>query len=130
MESIITNFGFFFSISASIKSISVSPRNRMLFLFMLSLSALIFICSADSSPDMYRTTSSVWTLSHIWSINVDFPYSVVLLLIKLVNHLLVPLRSTLSSSPNPVDNLLISFDCTSFRAIGSKADIIIISIQN
>ena len=51
IESIITSFGLNFIISSSIMLISVSPRNIMSSLFIPSLSALIFICSADSSPD-------------------------------------------------------------------------------
>ena len=51
----------------------VSPKNRMSSLFIPSLSALSFICSADSSPDTYKTFPSPFILSHICKINVDFP---------------------------------------------------------
>ena len=73
IESIITSLGLIFNISASIISISVSPRNNIFSLFIPSLSALIFICSADSSPEMYKTFPSPFTLSHICRIKVDFP---------------------------------------------------------
>lgn len=46
-------------------SISVSPKNNMFSLLIPSLSALIFICSADSSPDTYKTFPSPFTLSQI-----------------------------------------------------------------
>ena len=73
METIITTFGFIFKIAFSITSISVSPRNNISTLFIFNLSDRIFICSADSSPDMYKTFPSPFTLSHICKIRVDFP---------------------------------------------------------
>lgn len=52
---------------------SVSPKNSMFSLFIPSLSALNFICSADSSPDTYSTFPSPFILLHNCNIKVDFP---------------------------------------------------------
>lgn len=58
---------------SSITSISVSPKNKISSLSIPSLSALIFICSADSSPETYKTFPSPFTLSQICKIRVDLP---------------------------------------------------------
>ena len=68
-----TSFGFISVIDSLIWEISVSPKNKILLLFIESLSALNFICSADSSPDTYRTFPSPFILSQSSKINVDFP---------------------------------------------------------
>ena len=52
---------------------SVSDKNSKLSLFIFNLSALILICSADSSPDTYNTCPLVFSLSQICKINVDLP---------------------------------------------------------
>ena len=52
---------------------SVSPKNNISSLLIPNLSALNFICSADSSPDTYKTFPSPFTLSQICKINVDLP---------------------------------------------------------
>ena len=54
-------------------SMSVSPKNNISSFFIPNLSALIFICSADSSPDTYNTLPSPFTLLHICNIKVDLP---------------------------------------------------------
>ena len=73
IESIITNFGFNSSMFWSIISISVSPKNRISSFLIFNLSALNFICSADSSPETYKTFPSPLTLSQSCKIKVDFP---------------------------------------------------------
>ena len=95
----------------------VSPKKRRLSLFMPNLSALIFICSADSSPDMYNTFPSVCNLSHICSINVDFPIpgsppS------NTKDPFTKPPPNTLSNSSKFVFILVVSFFATSFKRVG------------
>ena len=107
-----TNFGFVFNIASSITSISVSPKNTISLFFIPNLSALIFICWADSSPDTYKTCPSPLILSHICKIKVDLPIpgsppS------KVREPLTSPPPNTLSSSPNPVFVLTISCFFTS-----------------
>ena len=51
IESIIINLASVLSTASSTLSISVSDKNIKLSLLIPSLSALIFTCSADSSPD-------------------------------------------------------------------------------
>ena len=87
---------------------SVSPKNNMSSLFIPSLSALNFICSADSSPDTYNTFPSPFTLSHICNINVDFPIpgsppS------SINEPFTSPPPNTLSNSSNPVEVLNVCF---------------------
>lgn len=52
---------------------SVSPKNRISSLLICNLSALSFICSADSSPDTYKTFPSPFILLHNCKISVDLP---------------------------------------------------------
>ena len=52
---------------------SVSPKNMMLLFLIPSLSALIFTCSADSSPDTYKTFPVPVILSQSSRISVDLP---------------------------------------------------------
>ena len=73
IESIITNLGSNSFIFSSIISISVSPKNKISSLWIFNLSALNFICSADSSPETYKTFPSPFILSQTCKINVDFP---------------------------------------------------------
>ena len=73
IESIITNLGWISSIVSSILLISVSPKKTIFSFFISNRSALIFICSADSSPETYNTFPSTWILSHICKIKVDLP---------------------------------------------------------
>ena len=73
IESIITSFGLIDNIFSSIFSIFVSDKNNKLSFFTPNLSALSFICSPDSSPEIYRTFPSVFILLHICSIRVDLP---------------------------------------------------------
>lgn len=51
----ITNLGCISSIVSSILLISVSPKKTISSFFISNLSALILICSADSSPETYKT---------------------------------------------------------------------------
>ena len=72
-----------------------------------SLSALNFICSADSSPETYNTFPSPCILLHNSRINVDFPIpgsppS------NISEPFTIPPPKTLSSSPNPEDSLATS----------------------
>ena len=88
-------------------SISVSPKNIKSWFFISSLSALNFICSADSSPDTYNTFPSPWTFSHNCKINVDLPIpgsppS------NINEPFTNPPPKTLSSSKYPVDVLFAS----------------------
>lgn len=73
MESIITSLGFNSSIFSFIIDISVSPKNKISSLWIPNLSALSFICSADSSPDTYNTFPSPCILLHSCKISVDLP---------------------------------------------------------
>ena len=82
-----------------------------------SLSALSFICSADSSPDTYSTFPSPCILLHSCKINVDFPIpgsppS------RISEPFTIPPPSTLSSSPKPVDVLATSCPLYELRAFG------------
>ena len=103
--------------------ISVSPKNIMSSLSIPSLSALSFICSADSSPDTYSTFPTPCILLHSCKINVDFPIpgsppS------KINEPFTIPPPNTLSSSPllssspNPVDVLATSSPLYEFKAFG------------
>ena len=99
-------------------SISVSPKNKISSLFIPSLSALSLICSADSSPETYKTLPSPFILSHSSKIRVDFPIpgsppS------KIKDPLTIPPPRTLSNSPNPVDVLDTSCPLYEFNALGS-----------
>ena len=69
----VTNMSSSFSKLTSTLSISVSDKNNKFAFLTFNLSALIFTCSADSSPETYNTFPSPSILSHNWSINVDFP---------------------------------------------------------
>lgn len=72
-----------------------------------NLSALNFICSADSSPETYKTCPSPFTLSHNCNIKVDLPIpgsppS------KINEPFTSPPPKTLSNSSKPVDVLIVS----------------------
>ena len=87
-------------------------------LFIPSLSALNLICSADSSPETYKTLPSPFILSHSSRIRVDLPIpgsppS------KINDPLTIPPPRTLSSSPKPVDILDTSCPLYEFNALGS-----------
>lgn len=82
-----------------------------------NLSALSFICSADSSPETYKTCPSPFTLSHNCKINVDLPIpgsppS------KINEPFTSPPPKTLSNSSNPVDVLIVSFASYEFNFCG------------
>ena len=98
-------------------SIFVSPKNSISSLFIPSLSALNFICSADSSPETYRTFPSPFTLLHICNINVDFPIPG-----SPPNKIREPFTNpppkTLSNSPNPVEVLTFSLATYEFNFCG------------
>ena len=81
---------------------------RISSLLMSYLSDLIFICSADSSPETYKTFPSPLILSHICKINVDLPIpgsppS------NTSDPFTSPPPSTLFNSLNPVFILKVSF---------------------
>ena len=117
IESIITNFGFICSIFSCIISISVSPKNIISSLLIFNLSALIFICSADSSPETYSTLPSPDILLQSCKIKVDFPIPG-----SPPKSTKEPFTSpppkTLSSSPIPVLVLTFSLPSTSFNIFG------------
>ena len=84
---------------------------------MPNLSALNFICSADSSPETYRTLPSPCTLSQSCKIKVDLPIpgsppS------RTSEPLTKPPPNTLSNSPIPVCVRIASFPITSFKDLG------------
>ena len=98
-------------------SISVSPKNNILSLFIPSLSALNFICSADSSPETYNTCPAFAILLQIWSINVDLPIPGSPP--KSVNEPFTrPPPKTLSNSPKPVGIFIVSFASYVFNFCG------------
>ena len=101
----------------SITSISVSPKNNISLLLIPSLSALIFICSADSSPETYKTLPSPLILLQSCKIKVDLPIPGSPPT-KTREPLTSPPPSTLSSSPIPVLTLAASAPITSFNFLG------------
>ena len=117
IESIITNLGFISKIAVWITSISVSPKNIISWLSISNLSALNLICSADSSPETYKTCPSPLILSQICKIKVDLPIPG-----SPPSNTKDPLTSppprTLSNSSNPVETLTSSFPTTSFNFKG------------
>ena len=118
IESIITSLGFIARIVSSITSISVSPKNIILLFFIPSLSALNLTCSADSSPETYKTFPVPVILSQSSNIRVDFPIpgsppS------KTSEPLTSPPPKTLLSSPIPVSILDSFFPTTSSSTCGT-----------
>ena len=116
IESIITSFGCISDIASFTISISVSPKNINSSLFTSNLSALNFICSADSSPDTYNTFPSPCTLSHNCKIKVDFPIP------GSPNNINEPFTNppprTLSNSEYPVEVLFASCPIYVFNGFG------------
>ena len=95
----------------------------MFSLFIPSLSALIFICSADSSPETYKTLPSPFILFDSCKIKVDFPIpgsppS------KVKEPFTRPPPSTLSNSSKPVDILVDKPFSTLVKGVGSTSFLI------
>ena len=86
-------------------------------MWIFNLSALIFICSADSSPETYSTFPSPLILSHNCKIKVDLPIPGSPPT-KISEPFTIPPPKTLSSSSKPVDVLNVSFPSTVFKAVG------------
>ena len=103
----------------SIISISVSPKNRISSFLIFNLSALNFICSADSSPETYKTFPSPLTLSHSCKIKVDFPIPGSPPT-NTKEPLTNPPPNTLSSSAYPVEVLCASCPTKLFNGFGAS----------
>ena len=109
--------GSIFIISSSILFISVSDKNNKFSFFIFNLSALIFTCSADSSPDTYNILPLIFIFSHICNIRVDFPIpgsppS------NIKEPFTNPPPKTLSNSLNPVEILSLVDFTILFNSIG------------
>ena len=107
------NSGLSFSNFSSITAISVSARKYILSFLIFNLSALNFICSNDSSPEIYNIFPSYPIKLQSCNIKVDFPIPGSPP-INVNEPSTNPPPRTLSISSNPLETLVYSFFFASF----------------